>query len=66
MGWIEPVTLQSQYVRLLPLSPAHESGLRAAVADGELWTLWYTSIPDPDGMPAEIERRLALRAPSPA
>ena len=62
MGWIEPVSLQSQYVRLLPLSPAHESGLRAAVADGELWTLWYTSIPDPDGMPAEIERRLALQA----
>jgi RimJ/RimL family protein N-acetyltransferase len=62
MGWIEPVSLQGRYVRLEPLSGAHDAGLRAAVADGELWTLWYTSIPDPDGMPMEIERRLALQA----
>jgi RimJ/RimL family protein N-acetyltransferase len=62
MGWIEPVSLHGRHVRLEPLSPAHDAGLRAAVADGELWRLWYTNIPDPDGMPAEIERRLALQA----
>ena len=62
MGWIEPVSLQGANVRLLPLSQAHDAGLRAAVADGKLWALWYTNIPDPDGMPAEIERRLALQA----
>jgi RimJ/RimL family protein N-acetyltransferase len=62
MTWIEPVSLEGQYARLLPLAREHAADLKAAVADGELWKLWYTTIPDPDGMSAEIERRLALQA----
>lgn len=61
MPWPEAVTLEGLHVRLEPLSHDHAAALREAVADGELWRLWYTSVPDPAGMDAEIERRLALR-----
>nr|WP_316644009.1 GNAT family protein [uncultured Roseateles sp.] len=57
-----PVTLRGQHARLEPLSPAHEAGLIEAVNDGQLWQLWYTAIPSPEGMAAEIERRLNLHA----
>lgn len=58
----EPVTLQGRHARLEPLRPAHLAGLQAACADGELYRLWYTSVPTPEGMAAEIERRLGLLA----
>jgi RimJ/RimL family protein N-acetyltransferase len=58
----EPVTLAGPHARLEPLSPAHEPGLVDAVRDGELWQLWYTAIPAPERMGAEIERRLGLQA----
>ena len=44
------------------MSPAHAEALIDAVRDGELWKLWYTSVPSPDGMRAEIARRLALQS----
>lgn len=47
--------------RLESLSQAHCADLAEAVAVGELWRAWYTSIPSPEGMSAEIERRLALQ-----
>lgn len=59
---IRPTTLAGQHVELVPLCAAHENGLIDAVNDGDLWRLWYTSIPAPDHMKAEIERRLALQA----
>ncbi len=59
---LHPVTLAGRHVRLVPLAAEHCAGLVAAVRDGELWRLWYTSVPEPDGMAAEIERRLRLRA----
>lgn len=42
-----PVTLEGHGVRLEPLEPGHESGLAAAAADGRLWELWFTSVPEP-------------------
>lgn len=45
---IEPVTLSGQHAWLEPLGPEHEDEVRAAAADGELWKLWYTSVPSPD------------------
>ncbi|HNU12042.1 MAG TPA: GNAT family protein [Rubrivivax sp.] len=60
-SWPEPVALQGPHARLLPLSREHHDGLCAAARDGELWRLWYTSVPSPEGMRAEIERRLALQ-----
>ncbi len=61
MIWLSPVTLQGPHARLLPLSPDHAEGLRVATRDGELWKLWYTAVPAPDAMAAEIERRLGLQ-----
>ncbi len=57
-----PVTLQGRHVKLEPLTLAHAPALVRAVQDGELWRLWYTAIPTPDRMVAEIERRLGLLA----
>jgi len=57
-----PATLEGDHVRLVPLEPGHCAGLIAAASDGELWRLWYTTVPDPEGMAAEIDRRLALQA----
>jgi len=62
MAWIEPVSLSSPRVNLQPLSLAHQADLADSVRDGELWNLWYTTIPTPDTMRAEIERRLRLQA----
>ena len=61
MNWLSPVTLQGPHARLEPLSQAHAEGLREATRDGELWQLWYTAVPSPEGMAAEIERRLGLQ-----
>lgn len=60
--WLNPVTLRGFSVRLEPLSHDHASDLAQAVRDGELWKLWYTSIPQPAGMAAEIDCRLALQS----
>jgi len=62
MAWPDPVTLAGAHARLVPLEPAHAPALAEAARDGELWKLWYTAIPAPEGMAAEIERRLKLRA----
>lgn len=58
---IQPVTLSGKHVTLEPLSPAHAGDLRRAVADGELWKLWYTNVPVPERIEEEIERRLGLQ-----
>ena len=60
--WPEDVTLNGTHARLELLSMDHLSDLQEAARDGDLHLLWYTMIPDADGMAAEIERRLALRA----
>ena len=62
MPWPDPVTLNGRHARLVPLAAGHEAALSEAVRDGELWRLWYTAIPSPEGMAAEIQRRLKLQA----
>ena len=62
MHWVQPVTLSGQHVHLVPLTAEHHSDLVQAVQDGELWNLWYTAIPCPEAMSAEITRRLDLQA----
>lgn len=56
--WVLPVTLSGAHVRLEPLSTEHHDALCESVRDGELWRLWYTAIPEPAQMGAEIQRRL--------
>ena len=58
----EPSTLTGRHVELVPLSRGHRDALAEAVKDGELWRLWYTAIPSPEQMEAEIDRRLGLQA----
>ena len=62
MPWPEPVSLRGAHARLEPLSRDHCEGLAAAAKDGELWKLWYTSIPRAEDMAKEIDRRLALQS----
>jgi N-acetyltransferase len=62
MPWPDPITLSGRHARLLPLAAEHAASLAEAVRDGELWKLWYTAVPSPETMAAEIARRLALQA----
>ena len=62
MSWPSPVELQGAHCTLEPLALTHNDALAAAASDGELWQLWYTAIPSPETMRAEIARRLDLQA----
>ncbi len=59
--WIQPVTLTGQHVILEPLSLEHLDGIKEAVKDGELWKLWFTSVPSPETAEATIKTALELR-----
>ncbi|ABM36176.1 GNAT family N-acetyltransferase [Polaromonas naphthalenivorans] len=61
MNFVQPVTLATRGVELVPLALEHEAGLRAAAADGELWKLRVTSVPEPEQTQAYIEAALAAR-----
>ena len=61
-AWLSPVRLVGAHCSLEPLVPEHHDELVAATRDGELWKLWYTAIPSPEGMSTEIARRLDLQA----
>lgn len=59
--WPKPVTLGGQHVTVAPLSQDHAADLAEASADGDPQKLWYTTVPAPEAVPAEIDRRLGLR-----
>ena len=61
MAFVEPVTLRDRGVRLEPLALTHEAGLAAAAADGELWKLRITSVPEPQETRSYIEAALLGR-----
>lgn len=61
MAFVEPVTLSVRGVALVPLSLDHEAGLRDAAADGELWNIRVTSVPEPEATRAYIESALTMR-----
>lgn len=58
MAWPDPVTLRGSHATLEPLTHARRDELIETVRDGELWKLWYTFVPTPEHVEAEIERRL--------
>jgi RimJ/RimL family protein N-acetyltransferase len=58
---VRPVTLSDGRVRLEPLALDHVDGLKAAAADGELWKLRVTSVPEPGDTRGYVERALAMR-----
>jgi len=59
--FVEPVTLAGAHATLLPLERSHEQALRSAAADGELWKLWYTSVPAPEATAEWIGAALEMR-----
>ena len=62
MSFVQPLVMRHNGVRLEPLSLEHEEGLRAAAADGALWQLRITSVPEPQDTRAYIEAALQMRA----
>src|SRR5260370_40039332 len=61
MAFVEPVTLEGRHVRIEPLAREHDAGIRAAADDGELWRLWYTSVPAPEKTAEWIDAALDVR-----
>lgn len=61
MAYVEPVTLAARGVELVPLALDHESGLRAAAADGQLWNLRITGVPEPEQTSQYIADALSMR-----
>ena len=61
MAFVEAVTLQDRGISLVPLALEHEAGLREAAADGELWNIRLTSVPEPQYTRKYIEDALAMR-----
>ncbi len=61
MAFVEPITLSSRGVTLVPLALEHEAGLQAAAADGALWNIRVTSVPEPQDTRKYIEDALAMR-----
>jgi N-acetyltransferase len=61
MNFAESIALYGEQGSLVPLSQDHHDQLIDALNDGELWKLWYTSVPKPDQLRAEIDRRLGLQ-----
>ena len=59
--FVHPVHLENDHVELRPLTMDDVDDLREATRDGDLHALWFTAIPNADGMATEIERRLALQ-----
>ena len=55
---VVPATLEGHGVRLEPLTPQHEEGLKAAAADGRLWELFFTSVPEPEQVSSYINLAL--------
>ena len=54
----QPIILEGHGIRLEPLTEAHHDALAAAAADGKLWELWFTSVPEPGGMKGYIATAL--------
>ena len=61
MAFVEPVTLTDRGVTLRPMTLEDEAGLRAAAADGELWNIRVTSVPEPEQTRKYMEDALAMR-----
>ena len=59
--FVEAVTLSGRHATLEPLAPEHQAPIKAAAADGELWNLWYTSVPSLDKTGEWLDIALDMR-----
>ena len=60
--WPDEFEAHGTHVGIVPLRQDHAPDLAKAIARGELHRLWYTMIPEPAKIAAEIERRTQLRS----
>jgi RimJ/RimL family protein N-acetyltransferase len=61
MSFVNPITLSDRGIELRPMTTEHEAGLRSAAADGELWNIRVTSVPEPEQTRQYMEDALAMR-----
>lgn len=59
--WPGRFSVEGDHVSVVPLAMEHHDDLVEAAADGELHRLWYTKVPEPENIRAEIARRLELQ-----
>lgn len=59
--WPDLFSVEGDHVSVVPLALEHHDDLVEAASDGELHRLWYTKVPEPENIRAEIARRLELR-----
>ena len=60
-NWPEPFSVEGTHVSVVPMTADHRADLEEAAADGALHRLWYTTVPKPEDVGAEIARRLKLQ-----
>lgn len=58
--WPEPFHAEGRFAKLIPLDFSHEEDLKEVCSDDDMHLLWYTAIPSPEEMHAEIKRRRSL------
>lgn len=56
-----PLTLSGTHVRLEPLNKAQLSAIQAAASDGELWKLFFTTVPSPDNTQLWLDTALEMQ-----
>ena len=61
-SWLKDIELKSQTISLIPLSRDHRDALVTAASDGELWNLWFTSVPSEQNVDAYLDKALADKA----
>lgn len=61
MAWLTPVTLRGNTVTLRPLAPTDNAALLRAASDGELWKLWYTSVPSASSIERYLDKAFSDR-----
>jgi RimJ/RimL family protein N-acetyltransferase len=59
---LTPTVLERDGIRLEPLGPSHLDEIARTVADGELWNLWFTGVPRPQGVARWLEAALEGQA----
>lgn len=59
--WLNPIELEGELVKLIPMGKSHKPDLLAAAADGKLWELWYTSVPSSETIDNYISNALEDR-----
>lgn len=56
--WLKEIELESESIKLIPLNKVHASALISAASDGDLWDLWFTSIPSENNINTYISDAL--------